>query len=80
MPHRWGLRDDMASVAEQLNNAIHPLATLNPRTAAAANLNANWQTWFEKPRRHTCDAALLGIVEVRPARIRRRAHCIADVE
>jgi hypothetical protein len=40
----------MASVAEQLNNAIYSLASLNPGVAAATNLNENWQAWFANNR------------------------------
>ena len=46
-----------ASVAEQLNNAIYSLATLNPTTPAATILNDHWQTWFQTHRLLAPDVA-----------------------
>lgn len=36
--------------AEQLNNAIYSLATLNPSNPLATNLNNSWQEWFAGAR------------------------------
>jgi hypothetical protein len=35
------------NVAQDLNNAIYSLASLNPRNVFAASLNDTWQAWYQ---------------------------------
>lgn len=39
-----------ANVAQDLNNAIYSLASLNPANVIATNLNDAWQAWFATVR------------------------------
>jgi hypothetical protein len=38
-------------VAQELNNAIYSLASLNPKNAVASRLNDSWQAWFSTQAR-----------------------------
>lgn len=46
-----------ANVAQDLNNAIYSLATLNPRNPLAGNLNNAWQAWFSTGRNWLPDSS-----------------------